>query len=81
MTRHKCKCGKGYEFKTARKVLRCHHCGKLGHIEQNCRELGGEKSSQKEKRGSNHKANKSTSKRQLSNGESAELVVSADHVT
>ena len=59
-----------------RKVLRC---GKLGHIKRNCRELSGEKSSQKEKRGSNHKANKSTTKGQDSNSsdsESAGLVVS-----
>ena len=67
------------KFRPRRKVLRCHHCGKLGHIKRNCRELSGEKSSQKEKRGSNHKANKSTTKRQDSNSsdsESAGLVVS-----
>ena len=47
-----------------RKVLRCHHCGKLGHIKRNCRELNGENSSRKEKRESNHKANKTTTRRQ-----------------
>ena len=59
--------------------MRCHHCGKLGHIKRNCRELSGEKLSQKEKRSSNYKANKSSTKRQDCTGsdsESAGLVVS-----
>ena len=62
-----------------RKVLRCHHCGKLRHIKRNCRELSGEKLSEKEKRSSNYKANKSSTKKQDCTGsdsESAGLVVS-----
>ena len=65
--------------RTKKKVLCCHHCGKLGHIKRNCRELNGENSSQKEKRGSNHKANKTTTKRQdsgSSDSEGAGLVAS-----
>ena len=62
-----------------RKVLQCHLCRKLGHIKRNCRELSGEKLSQKEKRGSNYKVNKSATKRQdcnSSDSESAGLVLS-----
>ena len=62
-----------------RKVLRCHHCGKPGHIKRNCRELSGEKPKQKEKNGSNHKANMATPRmqeRSSSDSESAGLVVS-----
>ena len=62
-----------------RKALRCHHCGKLRHIKRNCRELSGEKPKQKEKNGSNHKANMATRRmqeRSSSGSESAGLVVS-----
>ena len=58
--RLKCKCGECSRQHPRRKVLRCHHCGKLGHIKRN---LSGEKSSQKEKRCSNHKANKAITKK------------------
>ena len=56
-----------------KKVPRCHHCGKPGHFKRNCRELSGDKQSQKEKKGGNHKTNMSTTKGQDSSSSDSEV--------
>ena len=62
--------------RSRRKVLRCHHCGKLGHIKRNCRELAKEK---KDKIGTNHRANVSSTKSEYSSSDSESAGLIANH--
>ena len=50
------------------KPMRCHHCGRLGHIKRYCKDLKAEKEGQKERRTKADKKGQKDGKKQISEG-------------
>ena len=58
-----------------KKSMKCHHCGKLGHIKRNCRLLSSEEQNSTSHRHGKERANKATASGSDGETESADALV------